>query len=117
MSRQGNNITISAYGGEAPNTWTYDAVIHYTSDYVLSSMSEDHIATGASQNVQWTLVYHHSECTSPTTTPPTTPTTTPVTTPTTTPGPTTAPDLPIPMIATAGGIFVLVAAVILLKRR
>ena len=70
MSRYGNNLLISAYGGPPSNSWTYDAEINYTSDYVLSRMSEDHFQTDgvidAVQNVLWTKVYHHSACTTPT---------------------------------------------------
>ena len=70
MSRYGNNLLISAYGGHPGDSWTYDAEINYTSDYVLSRMSEDHFQTDgvidAVQNVLWTKVYHHSACTTPT---------------------------------------------------
>ena len=69
MSRFGNNLLISAYGGSPGNSWTYDAEINYTSNYVLSRMSEDHFQTDgvidAVQNVLWTKVYHHSACTTP----------------------------------------------------
>ena len=69
MSRSGNNLLISAYGGPPSNSWTYDAEINYTSDYVLSRMSEDHFQTNgvddAVQTVLWTKVHHHSACTTP----------------------------------------------------
>jgi hypothetical protein len=69
MSRFGNNLLISAYGGHPGNSWTYDAEINYTSDYVLSRMSEDHFQTDgdidAVQTVLWTKAYHHSACTTP----------------------------------------------------
>ncbi|MFW9912531.1 MAG: hypothetical protein ACFFEU_08660 [Candidatus Thorarchaeota archaeon] len=120
MARAGNNLLISAYGGGSGSSWTYDAEINYTSDYVLSGMSEDHFATDgvndAIQNVLWTQVYHHSICTTCSTSS-TTPVTTPGTTPATTPGPVTPPDLTIPMIAGASGLFVVIAAFVLLKRR
>jgi len=100
ISRSGNNLLISAYGENKGNSWTYDAEIHYTSDYVLSSMSEDHFQTDgvddAIQNVLWINVHHHSTCTTP------------------------APGLPIPIIigvsvAVAAGVIVVV--VIIIKRR
>ncbi|MHA2005456.1 MAG: hypothetical protein ACW960_15405, partial [Candidatus Thorarchaeota archaeon] len=123
MSRAGNNLTISAYGGGTGTSWTYDAEIHYTSNFVLSSMSEDHFQTDgendAVNNVQWTLLYHHTECTSSTTTPTTSPSATQSTTPTTTPAP-GPPGLPSSMtigIAAAVGIGVIVVVVIILKRR
>jgi hypothetical protein len=115
MSRVGNDIIISANGGQAGTSWTYDAEIHYTSDYVLSSMSEDHFQTDgvndAVQNVLWTQVYHHSTCTASTTTPSTTPTTNPSTTP--------APALPTPLVIGAGAavVGVLVVACVMMKRR
>ena len=69
MSRFGNNLLIAAYGGSSGNSWTYDAEINYTSEYVLSRMSEDLFQTDgvddAVQNVLWTNVYHHSACTTP----------------------------------------------------
>jgi hypothetical protein len=123
MSRVGNNLTISAYGGGTGTSWTYDAEIHYTNNYVLGSMSEDHFATDGEndwvQNVLWTLVYHHTECTTSATTPTTSPSTTQSTTPTTTPanGP---PGFPSSMtigvaVAVAAGVIVIV--VVVLKRR
>ena len=115
MSRVGNNIIISAHGSGTGTSWTYDAEIHYTSDYVLSSMSEDHFQTDgendAVQNVLWTQVYHHSTCTASTTTPSTTPTTNPSTTP--------APALPTQLVIGAGAavVGVLVVACVMMKRR
>lgn len=117
MSRVGNSLTISAYGGGIGTSWTYDAEIHYTGDYVLSSMSEDHFQTdgvnNAVNNVLWTQVYHHSECTTSSTTPTTTTSTTPTTAPSTTP----APGLPGPVIIGVGavgavGVIVVVVMVI-----
>lgn len=111
MSRVGNNLIISAHGSGTGTSWTYDATINYTSDYVLSSMSEDHFQTDgendAVQNVLWTQVYHHSTCTSSTTTP------------TTTPGTTPAPGLPTSVIIGAGAavVGVIVVSVIFMKRR
>ncbi|MHA2300929.1 MAG: hypothetical protein ACXACD_08230 [Candidatus Thorarchaeota archaeon] len=123
MSRAGNSLTISAYGGGSGNSWTYDAEIHYTSDYVLSSMSEDHFWTDgiddAVQNVDWTLIYHHKACTTSSTTSSTSPPTTPSTTPTTTPATTPPPGLPSSMIigAAAAGVGIIVVVVIIMKRR
>jgi len=112
-----NHLIISAYGGGSASSWTYDARISYTSQYVLYGMSELHSATDgvndAVQTVDWTLVYHHTECTTSSTTTGTTP----VTTPPTTPGPVTAPDIPIPMIVGASGAVVVIVALILIKRR
>ena len=98
ISRVGNNFYISAHGGGSGTSWTYDAEIHYTSDYVLSSMSEDHFQTDgendAVQNVLWTLVYHHSAGTTP------------------------APALPAPLIIGAAGVVgVIVVVVVIIKRR
>ena len=100
MSRSGNNLLISAYGGSSGNSWTYDAEINYTSDYVLSRMSEDHFQTGeikdAIQTVLWTNVHHHSACTTP------------------------APGLPMPIIigvSVAVAVGVIVVVVIIIKRR
>jgi hypothetical protein len=116
ISRVANNLIISAHGSGSGTSWTYDAEIHYTDDYVLSSMSEDHFQTdginNAVQNVLWTKVYHHSTCTSPTTTP--------TTGPGTTPAPTPAPGLPTSLIigvSAAGALVVIVVAVIMIKRR
>ncbi|MHA2141416.1 MAG: hypothetical protein ACXADF_08425 [Candidatus Thorarchaeota archaeon] len=116
MSRAGNNLTISAYGGGAGTSWTYDAEIHYTNDYVLNSMSEDLFQTDgiddAVQNVVWTKVYHHSDCTTSSTTQPTTSTTTPAATP--------PPGLPTSMIygvSAAVGVGVIVVVAIVIKRR
>jgi hypothetical protein len=123
MSRAGNSLTISDYGGGSANSWTYDAEIHYTSDYVLSSMSEESFATDgvndAVENVLWTLVYHHTTCTTSSTTSSTSPTTTPSTTPTTTPAP-GPPGLPSSMtigVAAAVAAGVIVVVVVILKRR
>ena len=100
MSRFGNNLLISAYGGHPGNSWTYDAEINYTSDYVLSRMSEDHFQIDgdidAVQTVLWTKVHHHSACTTP------------------------APGLPTPVIigvsvVVAAGVIVVV--IIIIKRR
>ena len=100
MSRSGNNLLISAYGGHPGNSWTYDAEINYTSKFVLSRMSEDHFQTDgvidAVQNVLWTKVHHHSACTTP------------------------APGLPMPIIigvsvAVVAGVIVVV--IIIIKRR
>ena len=70
MSRVGNNLIISAHGSGTGTSWTYDAKINYTSEYVLSSMSEDHYQTDgeneAVQTVLWTQVYHHTTGTTPT---------------------------------------------------
>ena len=100
MSRFGNNILISAYGGHPGNSWTYDAEINYTSNYVLSRMSEDHFQTDgvidAVQNVLWTKVHHHSACTTP------------------------PPGLPAPVIigvSVAVAVGVVVVVVIIIKRR
>jgi len=100
MSRFGNNILISAYGGHPGNSWTYDAEINYTSDYVLSRMSEDHFQTDgvidAVQNVLWTNVHHLSACTTP------------------------APGLPMPLIigvSVVVAVGVIVVVVIIIKRR
>ena len=100
MSRSGNNLLISAYGGHPGNSWTYDAEINYTSNYVLSRMSEDHFQTDgaidAVQNVLWTNVHHHSACTTP------------------------APGLPMPLIigvSVAVAVGVIVVVVIIIKRR
>ena len=100
MSRSGNNLLISAYGGHPGNSWTYDAEINYTSNYVLSRMSEDHFQTDgvidAVQNVLWTNVHHHSACTTP------------------------APGLPMPVIigvSVAVAVGVIVVVVIIIKRR
>jgi hypothetical protein len=116
MSRAGNNLVISAYGGGTGTSWTYDAEVNYTSDYVLSGMSEDHFQTDgikdAVQNVLWTKVYHHSASTTPTTT-----TTTPTTTPGTTPATTPAQGLPTPMIIAGGAAVVLILGVVILKRK
>ncbi len=99
MSRVGNNLIISAHGSGSGTSWTYDAEIHYTSDYVLSSMSEDHYQTDgeniAVQNVLWTQAYHHSVST--------------------TPG--TGPDLPAPILIGVSAAVVIVVAVIIMKRR
>ena len=69
ISRTGNNLLIAAYGGSSGNSWTYDAEINYTSEYVLSRMFEDHFQTDgvndAVQTVLWTKIYHHSACTTP----------------------------------------------------
>ncbi len=120
MLRAGNNLSISAYGSGTGTSWTYDAEIHYTSDYVLSRMSEDHFQTDgindAVQNVLWTLVYHHSASTTPSTTLSTAPSTTPPTTPSTT----LAPALPIPLIIGVGAavvVGIIVVVVIIIKRR
>lgn len=117
MSRVDNHLIIAAYGGGSASSWTYDATISYTSQFVLYGMSEYHFATDgvndAVQTVDWTLVYHHTECTTSSTTPGTTS----ATTPTTTPGPATAPDIPIPMIVGASGVFVIIVALILIRRR
>jgi hypothetical protein len=119
MSRAGNSLTISDYGGGSANSWTYDAEIHYTSDYVLSSMSEDHFATDgvndAVQNVLWTLVHHHTTCTTSSTSPSTTSSTTPPTTPSTTP----APGLPSAVIigASAAAVGVIIVVVVIIRRR
>ena len=100
MSRFGNSLLISAYGGHPGDSWTYDAEINYTSDYVLSRMSEDHFQTDgdidAVQTVLWTKVHHHSACTTP------------------------APGLPTPVIigvsvVVAAGVIVVV--IIIIKRR
>ena len=103
MSRSGNNLLISAYGGSPGNSWTYDAEINYTSDYVLSRMSEDLFQTDgdndAIQNVLWTKVYHHSACT--------------------TPGP-SIPGFPVPVIigvSVAAIIGVIAVVVIIIKKR
>ena len=100
MSRAGNSILISAYGSGSGTSWTYDAEIHYTSDYVLSSMSEDHFQTdgviNAVQNVLWTKMHHHSTCTAP------------------------APGLPTPVIIGVSVVVVvgvIVIVVIIIKRR
>ena len=100
LSRSGNNLLISAYGGGSGTSWTYDAEINYTSNYVLSRMSEDHFQADetkdAIQTVLWTNVHHHSACTTP------------------------APGLPMPVIigvsvAVAAGVIIVV--VIIIKRR
>ena len=100
MSRFGNNLLIAAYGGSSGNSWTYDAEINYTSEYVLSRMSEDHFQTDgvddAVQNVLWTKLYHHSACITP------------------------APGLPAPVIigvTVAVAVGVIVVVVIIIKRR
>ena len=100
MSRFGNSLLISAYGGGSGTSWTYDAEINYTSNYVLSRMSEDLFQTdgviNAVQNVLWTKVHHHSACTTP------------------------APGLPVPVIigvSVAVAIGVVVVVVIIIKRR
>ncbi|MBY8996648.1 MAG: hypothetical protein KGD60_02865 [Candidatus Thorarchaeota archaeon] len=100
ISRVGNSILISAHGSASGTSWTYDAEIHYTADYVLSSMSEDHYQTdginNAVQNVLWTQTYHHSTCTPP--------------------GP--GPDLPAPiLIIGVGAAVVIVVVVVIMKRR
>ena len=110
ISRGGNSLYISAHGSGSGTSWTYDAEIHYTSDYVLSSMSEDHFQTdgvnNAVQTVLWTQVYHHSTCTTPTTTPGTTPPTSPT------------PALPTEVIIGASAaVLVGVVVVIIIKRR
>jgi len=116
ISRGGNSLYISAYGSGSGTSWTYDAEIHYTGDYVLSSMSEDHFQTdgenNAVQNVLWTLMYHHSTSTTPTTTTTTTSTTTTTTTP--------APILPSSTmigVTAAAVVGVIVVVVIIIKRR
>jgi len=108
ISRAGNSLYISAYGSGSGTSWTYDAEIHYTSDYVLSSMSEDHFQTdgenNAVQNVLWTQVYHHTQSTTPTTTTTTTP----------------APVLPSSTmigVTAAAVVGVIVVVVIIIKRR
>ncbi len=116
ISRVGNSLYISAYGSGEGTSWTYDAEIHYTDDYVLSSMSEDHFQTDgendAVQTVLWTQVYHHSSSTTSTTT--TSSTTTSTTTTTTFP----TPVLPTPLIIGASAaVGVIVVAVIIIKRR
>jgi len=116
ITRVGNNLIISAYGGGSETSWTYDAEINYTADYVLSSMSEDHFQTDgendAVQTVLWTQVYHHSSSTTSTTTSSTTTSTT--TTTTTFP----TPVLPTPLIIGASAaIGVIVVAAIIVKRR
>ena len=100
MSRFGNSLLISAYGGGSGTSWTYDAEINYTSNYVLSRMSEDLFQTdgviNAVQNVLWTKVHHHSACTTP------------------------APGLPVPVIigvSVAVVVGVVVVVVIIIKRR
>ncbi len=117
ISRVGNNLLISAYGGGSETSWTYDAEINYTADYVLSSMSEDHFQTDgendAVQTVLWTQVYHHSSSTTSTTTT-TSSTTTTTTTSTTNP----VPALSTPLIIGAGAaVAVGVIVVVILKRR
>jgi hypothetical protein len=116
MSRVGNNLIVSAHGSGTGTSWTYDATINYTSDYVLSSMSEDHFQTDgendAVQNVLWTQVYHHKTCTTPSTTPSTSSSTTPSTTP--------VPSLPTSLIIGASaaiGVGVIVVGVIMVRRR
>jgi hypothetical protein len=105
MSRAGNSLYISAHGSGTETSWTYDAEIHYTDDYVLSSMSEDHITTGgiedAVQNVLWTQVYHHSAGTNPATTP----------------GNTLAPELTTPIIVGVSAAVVVGVVVIIIRRR
>ncbi|MGY5864084.1 MAG: hypothetical protein RTV41_05735 [Candidatus Thorarchaeota archaeon] len=109
MSRAANNIIISAYGGGTGTSWTYDAEIHYTSEYVLSSMSEDHFQTDGVNNavntVTWTQAYHHSTSTTPTSS----------TSGSTNP----APGLPAPMILVGVGAAAVVGviAVVFIKRR
>ncbi len=100
MSRSGNNLLISAYGGSSGNSWTYDAEINYTSSYVLSRMFEDHFQTdgvnNAVQTVLWTKVHHHSACTTPT------------------------PGLPMPVIIGISVVVVvgiIVVVIIIIKRR
>jgi len=100
MSRSGNNLLISAYGSGSGTSWTYDAEINYTSNYVLSRMSEDHFQTDgvieAVQNVLWTKVHHHSTCTTP------------------------APGLPVPVIIGISVVVVVgvvVVVIIIIKRR
>ena len=100
MSRSGNNLLISAYGSGSGTSWTYDAEINYTSNYVLSRMSEDHFQTdgviNAVQTVLWTKVHHHSTCTTP------------------------APGLPVPVIIGISVVVVVgvvVVVIIIIKRR
>jgi len=100
MSRVGNNLLISAYGSGPGTSWTYDAEIQYTNNFVLSSMSEDHFQTdgvnNAVQNVLWTKVHHHSSCLAP------------------------APGLPMPVIigiSVASVVGVIVIVIVILKRR
>ena len=104
MSRFGNSLLVSAYGGHPGNSWTYDAEINYTSDYVLSRMSEDHFQTDgvddAVQTVLWTKIYHHSAC------PPA-------------PGP-SVPGFPAPLIigvSVAVVVGVIIVDAIIIKRR
>ena len=115
ISRDGNSLYVSAYGGGSGTSWTYDAEIHYTGDYVLSSMSEDHFQTdgenNAVQNVLWTQVYHHTQSTTPTTTTTTTPTTT-----TTAPAP-VLPSSTMIGVTAAAVVGVIVVAVIVIRRR
>ena len=113
ISRVGNNLIISAHGSGTGTSWTYDATINYTSDYVLSSMSEDHFQTDgendAVQNVLWTKVYHHSTCTTST-----------GTSPTSTTGPSTAPPPALPtvvLIGASAAVVIVVMAVVCMKRR
>jgi hypothetical protein len=117
MSRVDNHLIISAHGGGSAFSWTYEATIDYTSQYVLYGMSELHSTTDGVndgiQTVDWTLVYHHTECTTSSATTGTTP----ATTPPTTPGPVTAPDIPIPMIVGASGVVIVIVALILIRRR
>ena len=100
ISRNGNDLLISAYGSGSGTSWTYDAEIHYTNNFVLSSMSEDHFQTDgvndAVQNVLWTKVYHHSTCIAP------------------------APGLPMPVIVgvgVAGVLGAIVIVIVIIKRR
>ena len=105
MSRVGNNLIISAHGSGTGTSWTYDAEINYTNNFVLSSMSEDHFQTdgvnNAVQTVTWTQVYHHSTST--------------------TPGPTNpSPGLPAPMILVgvgAAAVVGVIVVVVIIKRR
>jgi len=118
ISRVGNSLFISAYGSGEGTSWTYDAEIHYTDDYVLSSMSEDHFQTDgendAVQTVLWTQVYHHSSSTTSTTTTTTSSTTTSTTATTTTPAPALLSPL---IIGASAAVGVIVVAVIIVKRR
>ncbi|MHA2026373.1 MAG: hypothetical protein ACW98U_10780 [Candidatus Thorarchaeota archaeon] len=109
MSRVGNNLIISAHGSGTGTSWTYDAEINYSPNFVLSSMSEDHFQTDgvndAIQTVAWTLDYHSTS---------TTPTTS-------TSGPTNpAPGLPSEMMMVglgAAAVVGVIVVVVIIKRR
>jgi hypothetical protein len=117
MSRVGNNLIISAHGSTTESSWTYDAKINYTSEYVLSSMSEDHYQTDgeneAVQTVLWTKAYHHTSGT----TSGTTPTTTTGTTSGTSTGTTPTPELLTTIITGGSVVVIVVIAVLIFKRR